>query len=804
MPVIDDTTVHYDDNVLLTTTEAWTAVRLPLQPYAFKSHEARHALGWSSTLSLGALQSGSIRIKIARRPFDATRFARETADHVERVGNPGEHFPTWLEGQTQRMAQRHRVSKDVVLFRKLGNRSTLAQLKARVPGAPPVLEGELEQWATEARKVRTILSRGAFAAEPVSATDLRFYRRHALYRGMVPPEPSVTGRTRWGRELIVDEFAGVTVTPLAQAVRIDSPAGTVYSSTLTMAAFPEKMLFPDAPPWLAHLDRVSPVWAEADVIAELIPPRVAARHVLQKMRLAQDQANDASRAGADLPIEVEAMHDLARELQYKIPSRRLPLAYGWARVRVDAPTLEELEHRVERAKRKYNDEDSPHIDLVRQSGMAQVDLLLEGIPGFGQRSREFRQRWEVETLACALPQAGSEVGHSRGLYAGMTTGRTTESVVLDLHASISRRTVADVEGPGGVILLGNQRAGKSGALGWIIADGTEQGKTACVVDFSGPLARLADLPRFAGRIQVLDVVKTGGGILDPMGPAVIRGHAGSSSRVREARKTLTRDTLSLLVHRQLGTLPEAETALLRAIAEVATVRHPSTAAVVEWLRKHGGRDGGALAEHFEFALGGDEAASLIGEGERVEYRDDPVTRIITAGGVALPRAGTTIDSWQPSEALGAAMFGVTAHLAHGLQWDLPPHLLKYLIFDEAHIAMGLDQGRRVIELALRDGPKHGTVVVLATHNARDLSDERITNAIATKMQFRSTSPEELTRGFGITGLEDTGGHRLAVRGLRNGECIIVDERGRSDRFRWDQWDPELATTLNTTPSSELA
>jgi len=813
VPVIEDATVHYDDQVLITRTDAWTAVRVPLQPYAFRSHDDQHALGWASTLSLGALKAGDVRFKVVRRPFSPEAFVRATDDAAQRNGTPSPHWPEWLAGQAARMAERHPVNKEVVIFRRLGQRSAVAQMRERTLTAqavrkhlpfPAVAAHELAHWHEEADAVRSVLARGAYRAQPVTAADLRWYRRHALYRGLVPPEPSVTGRTRWGREQIVDEFADVQLTPLATAVRIDSPAGTVYTTTLTMSVFPETMTFPDMPPWLAHLDRVSPVWAEADVHASLIPPHVAKRQVLGKLRLAQDQRNDAHSAGADLPLEVEQMAALGRELQYTIPSRRLPLAYGWARVRVDAPTLKELAHRVEHAKAEYANESSPHIDLTVQSGMTQLDLLVEGIPGMPQRVKSYRQRWTSETLACALPQAGSELGHGKGLYAGMTTGRTVQSVVLDLHSSITRRTESDIEGPGGVVLLGAQRAGKSGALVQIIADGNEQGKTSVVVDFSGPIARAADLPRFAGRMQVLDVAKTGGGILDPMSPAVIPGDGQVNRAVREKRKTLTRDTLSVLVAQQLKTLPEAETQLLRAISEVAVEKHPSTAAVIARLARSRAKDAQALAEHFEFILGSDEASSLVGEGERVEFQDEPITRIITARGVALPQAGKSRDQWAPSEALGAAMFGVAANLAHRLQWDLPPHLLKYLIFDEAHIAMGLEQGRRVIELALRDGPKHGCAVILATHNAADLADERITNAIATKFQFRSTSPAELERGFAITGIEDTPANRRRIRGLRNGECIAVDDRDVRDRFRWDQWDAELAVVQNTTPTGDLA
>ena len=105
----------------------------------------------------------------------------------------------------------------------------------------------------------------------------------------------------------------------------------------------------------------------------------------------------------------------------------------------------------------------------------------------------------------------------------------------------------------------------------------------------------------------------------------------------------------------------------------------------------------------------------------------------------------------------------------------------------------------MIEQALRDGPKHGVVVGLATHNAVDLSDERITNALATKMLFRSTAEAELAAAIRVAGLEDTPSVRSQIRGLRNGECVLVTHEDVRDRVQWDLFDGELAEALNTTP-----
>ena len=795
----DEDVVYYDDEVLVTRTDAWTAVEIPTVPYSFRARDDRLEMGWASTMALAGLREGDAVLKVVRRPFDPHGWKADADERAYEVGSPGPHWDAYLEAETRAMERVQSTTKHVVLLRRLGSRNVFAQMNTKMARGPvpPVGSGEVSHWHAVAREVRAGLRSSGWRATPLDAYDLRWLRRHALGRGLVIPDP-VTGKRVWGRGEVADEFADVTLTPLPRGVRVDTEYGTRFTATLVASAFPVTMSYPDTPPWLAHIDWVGP-WAEADVVMSLKTPEKARKDLAFRKSLADDQERDARRGDHVVPMETQQMFDLAHRLEAEVPATRRPVVYGWARFRVDADSEEQLASRVSRLRERFSDAASPHIDLTLPTGMAQVDLLVEGVPGQKVRNRSYMQRWTAEVVGCGMAHAGSNLSHPSGMYVGPTTGRHMQAVTLDPHHGITRRTAADVEGPGGLVLLGAQRAGKSSAIGRMFLDGMEKGFPTVLIDPSGPLSRLASLPQCAGRVEVLDLVKTGGGVLDPMSPAVIPGDAQADPAVREARKQLTRNTLYLLGYRQLRQSSDAYTEMLKAITSEAEGVHPSLLGVIERLKNSPVPAAGALAENLAFDLGDASADLLLGEGAAIGEESDPVSRIVTMPGLSLPKAGVPIEEWMPSQALGAAVFGVAAHLARRLLWDLPPWMLKYLMVDEAHIPMGTAAGRSVIEESLRDGPKHGVVVALATHNAVDLSDERIVNALATKLLFRSTSDVELERALRVAGIEDTPQIRRQIRELKNGECVMVNGDDVRDRVQWDLHDPEVAEALRTTP-----
>jgi hypothetical protein len=801
----------YDDQALLTDTEAWTWTEWQQVPWAFRPSSERRDAGWAATLSLAKLRAGRLHVKV-RQEATVGGWAAGRDGHVRRYGDPGEGWAAHLAGAEARQLERQRWSKRVVAGWRLGVRGPVEQLRDQLPDY--LLDGRelhgraLARWADAAAGARDTLGRGAFGAVGLSAVELRQVRQHAAFRGIDPPELSVSRRRLFEPDQVADEFCGLEVYPtvvptrggLRTCLRIVAPSGQVrYSAGWLVGTMPDSMLFPAGKPWLAHMDGLD-FPCEQDAWLDLVPPRRALRDVKRKLEMARDQANDAAFAGIDLPLETEQMIALARKWEYAIPKRRLPVVYGWVGLRADADSAGELAARWDRAVEHYKE---IGIDLEWPGGWSQVDLYLQGIPGGTRKFSSYKQRWPIETVGCGMVHAGSGLSHPVGMYAGTTTGRMRRQVVRwNPHHAITRSREhgeRHVEGQGGAVLLGNQRAGKSNALGTMAHDHALGGIPTVMIDFGGMQARLAGVPDLAGRVQVIDLLAAGGGSADTMTDAVVPG-SWADPRVAQARRKLTRDTLELLAWPEMRQ-PGAGSALRDAIRAVGGSAFPSTAKVIADLAGRG-EVGAQLASLLAFDLDTADGALVTGErggGDwQADVADERVPLTILTGGVQLPDPSKPVDAWDSTARFGAAMFGIAAWRARRLLWGLDPRLLRLLLIDEAHVALATAAGRKVIEDALRAGPKLGVATVLATHNAQAVADPAIANSVSTWFQFRSTSSDELADALRLARVEDTPRTRALIRGFRNGECLAVFPNDARDRFVWDRWNGPLREALNTT------
>lgn len=836
VPFGADPTLQYDSETLLTTRGGFTVMEVPTIPYAFRSAKERVQAGWTATLSLAALE-GRVVIKQVRTPTDPSPSTAELDRRVRAAGDPAEGWPGYLQGQMDREELWTPLSKRVFVVAALGARSVPDQVAWRQePGQvpvrwwerrpqplAPVTERERERFAGLAGPVRHSLSTGGYRARPVTVADVAGLRSQAASRVPGWVGAGVDTHGRWDRRDVVDEFGEIRYRVGPRWVQVSSPGGTRYTTTLVCWGFPQEMTFPDVQPWLGHLDSLpSGVQVETDLVLDLVPVDKARAHIRRQQRGAVEQRGEAHRAGVDLPHEVAEMVTLGQTLDYALPRRRLPVAYGWARIRVDADSVADLDAAVVEVERHMR---PTLIGVVRPVGRAQLDLLREGVPGVPVSFKSWRQRWMLETAACSLQHAGSGLGHKVGSVRGLTTGRERRVVKIDLHHAITRRTAQDVEQSGGVGFFGAPRSGKSSAFAQIIDDAMLAGTRNLTLD---PSRRLQAVYGLHDRVQALDPVQTGGGLVDPLGrflipmpaSAVVSGEALEGcrnaaerkaledaaglvrARVLQERQTLERQTLSAIAWRQLVADPGVEGALLDAIRRVAGSAEPSSAAVVDQLKRSTTKAVKNMGTVLAFDVEGGQGGAVFGTGADAGalagvQDTEIVGRIMSLFGVQLPKAGLPVADWESHHRLGAATFGCAAHMARRLMMDGDPSRLKLLLIDEAHVLAAMDSGRAAIDDSLRLGPKEGVVTALATHNATDLSEKTLA-AIAMFFLFRTQSVEEMRTSHAAAGIPDTDTNRGIRAGLKNGECIAKLDTGVTDRMQWQLWRPGLEEAANTT------
>ena len=258
--------------------------------------------------------------------------------------------------------------------------------------------------------------------------------------------------------------------------------------------------------------------------------------------------------------------------------------------------------------------------------------------------------------------ASSQVGDRRGPYVGYTAGSSRRAVMFDTHYATEVR-----ETSGLVPVVGGLGAGKSVLLGQLTYEAVRRGIPSVVLDPSGPLARLTELPELAGtRAPGPDH----GGERDPepvrggRPPLRRRSRPRRRSRRREVlaaqdRKLLAMDVVKMLLPPSLDAIPP--TSLVISDAVRATRGEPTSSLwdVVEHLEglddPHGRVVANYLRDMAELPL-----ARLFfpsaGQGQR---RLDATLTVLTMPGLVLPPRSVPRDHWSTSEQLAVPLL----HLA---------------------------------------------------------------------------------------------------------------------------------------------
>lgn len=301
-----------------------------------------------------------------------------------------------------------------------------------------------------------------------------------------------------------------------------------------------------------------------------------------------------------------------------------------------------------------------------------------------------------------------------------------------------------------------------------------------------PMGGLKGLPN----PRVFDLRDGNDGILDPF----------ALGENRSESSLLALETLRLLLGGQVS--EEREEALLNAVEVVASSPEPSLSKVVDTLLANeestGARNLGTVLKTIRELPFARLCFAPTG-GARIRPEDG--LTVVTLLGLDLPAASTRPEDYSYENRLAVSVMYLLTRYARRLMLSMDKSHPKAICIDEAWAITTTPQGAKLIPEIARMGRSHNTALILVSQNAGDLMSESVTNSISTKFAYRSTDSKEIEDVLDLFGVSKEQNYQQAIRGLRNGECLMRDIDGRISRVQIDSWEKTLWETFNTNPET---
>ncbi len=293
----------------------------------------------------------------------------------------------------------------------------------------------------------------------------------------------------------------------------------------------------------------------------------------------------------------------------------------------------------------------------------QYGLLREFIPGEPVSTSAYRRRLPALYLAAGVPTASSQLGDRRGPYVGYTAGSSRRAVMFDTHYA------TEVQETSGLVpVVGGLGAGKSVLLGQITYEAVRRGVPSVVLDPSGPLARLTELPELRGHSEHLDLTTAASGTLNPFD--VVARPDRSSFAADEAfeeaqvlaaqdRKLLAMDVVKMLLPPSVDAIPDTSLVVSDAVRATKGDQAASLWDVVENLERQRSPHGRVVANYLRDMAELPLARLFFPSPGAVQERLEATLTVLTMPGLVLPPRSVPRDHWSTSEQLAVPLL----HLA---------------------------------------------------------------------------------------------------------------------------------------------
>ncbi|BBG20763.1 hypothetical protein RVR_P218 (plasmid) [Actinacidiphila reveromycinica] len=774
------------------------------QRWSFKTDRERNQLVLAHAQRLAELTGRRLYLRITHRPYPVARWAE--ALHRS-VVNPLPGWESYLQEEQLQVARLPLDDKVIYYGVRLGRVSGAGRAANKVlRGA---LDRELAALGRDLTEIDRTMSAPGMDASPAQAHDMDWLLTRSIGLGLPAPlDPPPQPDSVWSPSDLAEHTDGVEWSapePYAPHLRIagDRNGQRVerYVTILTMS----RMDLPDIPesgygPWLQRLDRLRFPY-EVSGVFDVREPAQTDRDIRDQLDRIRHQVNHHAEHDVDVPLQLSRQRDQGRGIEDETRSGFSGLAtrvHGWIRIAVSAATAEDVRNRADQVIKMY----SPQVVIKRPSD--QYTMAREFIPGEDLAHTGYRRRMPVTTLAGSLPAATALVGDRVGPHIGSTSGVSRRAVMWHPWMSTEQR-----ERSGLTVVLSTLGGGKSTLCGKVVYDTTRMGVPWVVLDPSGPLTRLCDLPELRPYSRRIDLMRAEPGTLNPY--HVIpdprpehytpEQYADYDDPALEASLALQRDTQAAAAQRRTlaidamrGLLPaqitgsqQTQTALLLAAGRTDASVHSSPHAIIKELEAESGL---GLAEHAGHLAKLLHAAAELPQGQLIFPPADGDDRYQTAHqrlvvmslrGLTLPADGTPPSEWTLEEQYSMPLLYLAGWYAQRSIYDRDMNDRKGLFLDETHALLSVPSGRTLVKKTGRDSRKHNTRALYATQDGGDILTAGVENWVDSVFVGRTIGAQAQRAALGLLGIEPGHGYEEILEGLSN------QSRSSNTRLGWREF-----------------
>lgn len=732
-----------DGHLLRTGQDVYAWYRLAPQRWSFRSDSQRQDLVAAIAGQYAELQGRWLHLRVTTRPFPIRMWAEA---HVHNAVNrlPDTQgalsFDDYMVGEQQQLLGRSMAEKEVYLGVQVQTRRMVDRAVERAAPLlrrifPDAVDAELVALDSEVEHLDQVIGSAGLDGRPVSAEEMSWLMHRSCSLGLPAPRnlPAVPSAS-WEPEDLASftDAADFHTEPYAPTVTVRGRTGSNagikrYVTVLTLGQMHGLQIPEVDDPWVQHSDRLpaSVEWSARIYVRR--PEEVASELGRQMNKVRSQVRHYTEEHDLEPPQSLSRQASRVLEIDDEMTSGFTALATrvrSWWRLAVSGATERESLRLAQQLLELYK----PKVAIEHPE--AQYAMAREFIPGEPLASTAYMRRGSVVWAAAAVPSATAEVGDRRGVLLGETCTATRRPVAWDPWMAQEVR-----DGSGLTAMVAGLGGGKSFLGGGLVYKTLRSGAYWTILDPSGPLASICELPELRPYARPINLLNAQPGILNPYRVVAEpelehfldetdpeRAWRREKALVAATRRRLVLDVLTGLLPYEVARLPQTRIVLLRAVRTVGGRIDADPGQVFDALR----RDASEHHEHAtvvaDFLDEMRERMSLLipehGADPYSETRDDRLT-VLTMAGLTLPKDGVGREHWTDAEALGVELLNLAAWLTQRSIYERPKGLRKGVWIDEAFFLAEVPTGRVLMNRFARDSRKWNVRVLLSSQIPAD-------------------------------------------------------------------------------------